>query len=196
MQHFEDEVLVRQFLSGDREAFAEIVRRYQKQIYSLTFRLTNDYTEAQDLAQEVFLHLYQVMEKFDGRRKFFSWMYKVASNYCYTALKKNAGNKEVSMEKIIDFTPLRPDKSIQPEEYCEIQETQRLVREAIKQLPEKYRLPIVLRYLEEFTYQQIAEVMEVPVTTVETRLYRGKALLQKKLAIVLERGASHEVSGN
>jgi len=100
------------------------------------------------------------------------------------------------MPKIIDFTPLRPDKSIQPEEYCEIQETQRLVREAIKQLPEKYRLPIVLRYLEEFTYQQIAEVMEVPVTTVETRLYRGKALLQKKLAIVLERGASHEVSGN
>ncbi|MBO8168549.1 MAG: sigma-70 family RNA polymerase sigma factor [Thermoanaerobacteraceae bacterium] len=193
MQHLADEVLVKRCLDGDREAFAEIVRRYQKQIYSLTFRLTNDFNEAQDLAQEVFLHLYQVLDKFDGRYKFFSWMYKVATNYCYTALKRNSSN-EVSLEKVIDFTPLRPATGNEPEEHCEARETQRLVREAIKQLPEKYRIPIVLRYLEEFSYQQIAEAMGVPVTTVETRLYRGKALLQKKLKLVLERGGKREVS--
>lgn len=193
MQHLADEVLVKRCLDGDREAFAEIVRRYQKQIYSLTFRLTNDFNEAQDLAQEVFLHLYQVLDKFDGRYKFFSWMYKVATNYCYTALKRNSSN-EVSLEKVIDFTPLRPATGNEPEEHWEARETQRLVREAIKQLPEKYRIPIVLRYLEEFSYQQIAEAMGVPVTTVETRLYRGKALLQKKLKLVLERGGKREVS--
>ncbi|WP_366923669.1 sigma-70 family RNA polymerase sigma factor [Metallumcola ferriviriculae] len=195
MDRLMDEVLVGLCLNGDREAFAEIVRRYQKQIYSLTFRLTNDSMDAQDLAQEVFLHLYQVLEKFDGSRKFFSWMYKVATNYCYTALRKKAPN-EISLEKIIDFTPLRPGDHGQPEDQCEVKETQMLVREAISQLPEKYRIPLVLRYLEEFSYRQISDAMDVPVTTVETRLYRGKALLQKKLAIVLERGGQNEMSGN
>ena len=117
----------------------------------------------------------------------------MATNYCYTALKRKAPT-EISLEKIIDFTPLRPGDHGQPEEQCEVKETQLLVREAIRQLPEKYRIPLVLRYLEEFSYRQIADIMEVPVTTVETRLYRGKALLQKKLAIVLERGAQHEMS--
>lgn len=193
MDRLMDEVLVRLCLDGDREAFAEIVRRYQNQIYSLTFRLTNDSIEAQDLAQDVFLHLYQVLGKFDGGRKFFSWMYKVATNYCYTELRKKTPN-EVSLDKIIDFTPLQPGDRGQPEDYCETRETQMLVREALRQLPEKYRVPVVLRYLEDFSYRQIAEMMEVPVTTVETRLYRGKALLQKKLAIILERGGPHEVS--
>ncbi|WP_227762643.1 RNA polymerase sigma factor [Zhaonella formicivorans] len=190
-----DEVLVQLCLSGDRAAFAEIVRRYQKQIFSLTYRLTNHVEDAQDLAQEVFLKLYQVLDKYDGNRPFFPWMYKVASNVCYTALRKKP-QQDVPLEKVIEFAPLVPKKESQPEDYAEVKETQRLVQQAIAELPENYRVPLVLRYLEDLSYQQIAEVMDLPVTTIETRLFRGKSLLQKRLSLVLERGGKHEMSGS
>lgn len=195
MDALADEVLVQLCLGGDRAAFAEIVRRYQKQIFSLTYRLTNHVEDAQDLAQEVFLKLYQVLDKYDGNRPFFPWMYKVASNVCYTALRKKP-QQDVPLEKVIEFAPLVPKKESQPEDYTEARETQRLVQQAIAELPENYRVPLVLRYLEDLSYQQIAEVMDLPVSTIETRLFRGKSLLQKRLSLVLERGGKHEMSGS
>ncbi|KKM10951.1 hypothetical protein SY88_10850 [Clostridiales bacterium PH28_bin88] len=193
MDRLADEALVRLCLDGDRAAFAELVRRYQRQIYSLAYRLTNDAEEAMDLSQEVFLKLYQVMEKYDETRPFFPWMYKVASNVCYSALRKKP-QESVPLDKIIEFTPLVPKLDTQPEDYCEVKEVQEMVQRAIMELPDKYRLPLVMRYLEDMTYQQIAEMMDLPVSTIETRLYRGKSLLQKRLSIVLERGARRELS--
>jgi RNA polymerase sigma-70 factor (ECF subfamily) len=95
---------------------------------------------------------------------------------------------------VIEFTPLIPKIESQPEDYYESREIQQLVQRAIAELPEKYRVPLVLRFLEDLTYQQIAEVMELPVSTIETRLYRGKALLQKRLSIVMEKGVRRELS--
>ncbi|HHX50151.1 MAG TPA: sigma-70 family RNA polymerase sigma factor [Clostridia bacterium] len=193
LEKYSDEVLVQKCLDGDRSAFEEIVRRYQKQIYSLAYRLTNHLEDAQDLAQEVFIKLYQVLEKYDAQRPFFPWMYKVATNVCYTSLRRRPAN-EVPLEKVIEFGPIVPQSQHQPEERYETKEVQLLVQQAIAELPEKYRIPLVLRYLEEFSYRQIAEAMDLPLTTIETRLYRGKALLQKRLDPILERGERHEMS--
>ncbi|NLC38898.1 MAG: sigma-70 family RNA polymerase sigma factor [Clostridia bacterium] len=193
MEKYSDEVLVQKCLEGDRGAFAEIVRRYQKQIYSLAYRLTNHMEDAQDLAQEIFIKLYQVLDKYDTQKPFFPWMYKVATNVCYTLLRKRPAD-EVPLEKVIEFGPIVLQSQNQPEERYEAKEMQLLVQQAIAQLPEKYRIPLVLRYLEEFSYRQIAEIMDLPLTTIETRLYRGKALLQKRLDPILQRGEHHEVS--
>lgn len=193
MDRLPDEMLVKSCLQGDMGSFSELVRRYQKQVYSLAYRLTNDAEEAMDLSQEVFLKIYQVLERYDGTRPFFPWMYKVASNICYSLLRKKP-QESVPLDKIIEFTPLVPKMESQPEDYYESREIQQLVQRAIVELPEKYRVPLVLRYLEDLTYQQISEVMELPVSTIETRLYRGKALLQKRLSIVMERGARRELS--
>ena len=89
MEILADEALVKLCLEGDCTAFAEIVNRYQKQIFSLAYRLTNQVEDAQDLAQEAFLKIYQVLDKYDTSRPFFPWMYKVATNVCYTALRKS-----------------------------------------------------------------------------------------------------------
>jgi len=188
-----DEMLVKSCLQGDMGSFGELVRRYQKQVYSLAYRLTNDAEEAMDLSQEVFLKIYQVLERYDDTRPFFPWMYKVASNVCYSLLRKKP-QESVPLDKVIEFTPLIPKTESQPEEHYESREIQQLVQRAIAELPEKYRVPLVLRFLEDLTYQQIAEVMELPVSTIETRLYRGKALLQKRLSIVMERGVRRELS--
>lgn len=186
MEILADEALVKLCLEGDCTAFAEIVNRYQKQIFTLAYRLTNQVEDAQDLAQEAFLKIYQVLDKYDTSRPFFPWMYKVATNVCYTALRKKP-QEEIPLDKVIEFAPTVPQAATQPEDYTEVKETQRLVQQALAQLPEKYKVPMVLRYLEDMTYQQIADVMEVPITTIETRLFRGRSLLQKRLKN-LERG--------
>jgi RNA polymerase sigma-70 factor (ECF subfamily) len=174
-------------------SFAELVRRYQKQVYSLAYRLTNDAEEAMDLSQEVFLKIHQVLERYDTSRPFFPWLYKVASNVCYGLLRKKP-QETIPLDKVIEFTPLVPRMETQPEDYYESREVQQLVRQAIVELPDKYKLPLVLRYLEDLTYQQIAEVMDLPVSTIETRLYRGKSLLQKRLSIIMEKGVRRELS--
>lgn len=196
MKVLADEELVQLCLQGDRAAFAEIVNRYEKQIFSLAYRLTNNVEDAQDLAQEVFIKLYQVLDKFDGQRNFFPWMYKVATNVCYTALRRKP-QQNVPLEKVIEFAPLIPKSDSQPEEYTEKREMQQLVQKAIAQLPENYRLPIVLRYLEEMSYQQIADAMGLPLSTIETRLFRGRSLLKQRLSLLMEgREKKRELSGS
>lgn len=195
MKQYTDNDLVQQCLAGDRQAFSDLIERYQKQIYSLAYRLTNNVEDANDLAQEVFIKLYQVLHKYDGNRPFFPWMYRVASNVCYTQLRRKPA-QEVSLDKIIEFGPLVPESPDQPEAQYEQKEIQRLVQQALAELPENYRVPMVLRYLEEFSYQQIADAMDLPLTTIETRLYRGRALLQKRLVLILERGVTNEMSGS
>lgn len=195
MTQHTDLVLVEKTLNGDKIAYGELVERYQKQIYSLTYRLTNNADDAQDLAQEVFIKVYQVLGKYDRERPFFPWLYRVATNVCYTELRRKPIT-EVSLDKIIEVGSLEPISPEQPEEEYVQNETQKLVQQALADLPENYRIPMVLRYLEELSYQQIADAMELPLTTIETRLYRGRILLQKKLNLVFERGVTNEMSGS
>lgn len=188
-----DEALVTMTLNGQSVAFEELVRRYERQLYSLTIRMMNNQEDANDVAQDIFIKIYHALPKFDENRKFFSWMYKIALNVCYDALKKRPPENQ-NLDNIIDFAPLIPEKETSPEEYFEAKENSSLVQQAISELPESFRVPILLRFMEEMSYQQISEVMELPVSTIETRLYRGKALLQKRLALLLERGVKSEVS--
>lgn len=195
MERLADEILVSKTLQGDNNAFCELIRRYEKQIYSLAYRLTNNLEDAQDLAQEAFSKIYLVLGKYDPGRPFFPWMYKVANNVIYSHLRSQRNkNQEISLDKVIDFSPLIPNRDTHPEEYSTSRETQRLVQQAIAELPEKYKVPLVLKYLEDLSYKSIGEILDLPVTTIETRLYRGKILLQKRLNKVMEGGEFYEMS--
>lgn len=193
MDHLHDEGLVVLCLQGKKEAFEELVKRYEKQIFSLAYRLTNNYHDAVDMTQEVFLHLFRVLDKFDQKRKFFPWMYRIATNVCYNTLKKKP-QESYPLDNVIEFIPLVSERNSQPEDYFETKEMQEIVHRAIAQLPENYRVPMVLKYLEDMSYQQISEAMDLPVSTIETRLYRGRILLQKRLNGLLARGQKNELS--
>jgi RNA polymerase sigma-70 factor (ECF subfamily) len=185
VNRLQDEELVVLCLQGNRDAYAELVKRYERQIYSLAYRLTNNYHDAVELSQEVFLHLYRVLDKFDGDRKFFPWMYRIATNVCYNSLKKKP-KESTSLDQVMEFVS---DDESQPEVTYEKKEIQETVQKAIAELPENYRIPMVLKYLEDQSYQQISEIMDLPVSTIETRLYRGRIMMKKKLKHILERGA-------
>lgn len=194
MDRLQDQGLVELSLQGKKEAFEELVKRYERQIFSLAYRLTNNYEDAFDLTQEVFMHLFGVLDKYDQNRRFFPWMYRIATNICYNALKKKP-KESYPLENVVNYTSLALDNNTQPEYYYETKEIQDAVHKAIAELPENYRIPIVLKYLEDMSYQQISEVMDLPVSTIETRLYRGRIQLQKLLQNSLERGPKNEMSG-
>lgn len=179
MERLTDEQLVTLCLDGNRDAFAVIVERYQKQIFALAYRLGGDYDEAQDMAQEAFIRIHKELHRYDASRRFFPWMYRVAHNCCINMLNKRPRN----------FTPIDELADIQQsfDERCnpgacyEKLERSAAINHALQQLPEQYRLPLALKYLEGLSYQQISEQLDLPQSTIETRLFRGRAMLRKTL---------------
>ena len=179
MKNLLDEDLARRAQQGDQDAFAELVHRYERQIFSMAYRLVGDYDEAADLAQEAFLRIYRMLDRYDSQKKFFSWMYRVAQNSCLNALSKRPGNV-IPVERAEEYmAPADGANPAEPEQNYLNQELRQNIDQAIAELPENYRDVIYLRYIEDLSYQQIAETTGLPVSTIETRLFRGRKQLQK-----------------
>ena len=186
MKNLLDEDLARMAQQGDQDAFAELVHRYERQIFSMAYRLAGDYDEAADLAQEAFLRIYRMLDRYDSQKKFFSWMYRVAQNSCLNALSKRPSNV-IPVERAEEYmAPVDGASGAEPEQNYLNRELRQNIDQAIAELPEKYRDVIYLRYIEDLSYQQIAEATGLPVSTIETRLFRGKKQLQKNLLRLMQ----------
>lgn len=183
-----DEQLVTLILNGRTESFQILVERYQKQVFSLAYRLCGDYDEAQDLAQEAFIRIYNELSRYDLSRPFFPWMYRVAHNVCVNQLQKRPRDTS-PLDEVYDLSD-ESSPELRPEEALARQERIHTVREAIAALPENYRLPLVLKYLRHLSYQEIADQLELPLSTVETRLFRARNMLKKALAGYMDEGRS------
>ena len=178
-----DELLVEESKKGNREAFSELVRRHQNAVYSLCYRTVGHPLEAEDLAQETFLRLYRALRTFRRGARLRPWLHKIAVNVCLDALRKRK-DTTLSLDELSEGSSLPPSPSggTLPEEACLAGEAQARLQQALLQLPGDYRLVLVLRYVEELSYQEIAGALGVPLSTVETRIFRAKKLLGRILA--------------
>jgi len=154
--------------AGEQEAFRQIVERYQGAVYNL----------AEDAAQEIFVRIYRQLERYDPTRKFSTWTLAIATNYCIDQLRRRR-MQLVPLENII---PWARDCEAGPEAEALGQESRDEVQRLIKQLPEKYRAPLVLRYWEDLSCAEIAEILGVPEGTVKTQIHRARKALGKLLA--------------
>ena len=173
-----DETLVQRVLSGSDEAFRSLMARHESGVYRLAYYWTGNRDDAQDLTQECFIHLYKVLGRYDCRFRFAVWMYKVCTNRCINWIKANRRAREVVpfshlTEQALDF----PDGSPGPAEVAFSAETKQKLLETVANLPEKYRVPIVLRYLEDFSYKEIAAIMDISVKNAEIRIHRARKML-------------------
>ncbi len=184
MERLTDEQLVELCLSGQDEAFAVLVKRYQNQIFSLAYRLGGDYDEAKDLAQEAFFKVYQELRSFDTKRKFFPWLYRVAHNTCINGINRRP-KAALILDELQNYAESEAKPGSCPELSFEEKEASALLKKHLLGLPEQYRIPLLLKYIEGLTYQEISAKMDLPVTTIETRLYRGRQMLQKQLGKAL-----------
>ncbi|MEG2212578.1 MAG: sigma-70 family RNA polymerase sigma factor [Clostridiales bacterium] len=184
MERLTDEQLVAMIVAGDSQAFAQIVERYQKQIFALAYRLGGDYDEARDMAQEAFIQIYSELYRFDCSRRFFPWMYRVAHNCCVNLLQKRPP-QQASIDEFAETQPTEAQEALPDKRFAKL-ELRETVNQALQALPEHYRVPLVLKYLEGLSYQEIGQYLDLPQTTIESRLFRGRIMLKKLLAPYLK----------
>lgn len=180
-----DEDLAQAYARGDLAAFEELVRRYMRPIYNYLYRMTGEASDADDLAQEVFVQIYKSLPAARVDLPFKPWLYVIARNKCLDFLKKkrplsfsslvSPDSESSPVDSIADEDPL-------PEELAERADLQRALQSAIAALPEKYRSVVALRYASGLTFAEIGAALSLPENTVKTHFQRAKAALRRSLA--------------
>ncbi|CAN5737244.1 sigma-70 family RNA polymerase sigma factor [soil metagenome] len=182
-----DHALIEAAKNSDEAAFAEIVRRYRSPITNYLYRFLNDYEEAVDLAQETFVRVYFALERYHTDYAFSTYIYRIATNLAISEIRKRKRCKLISLtgffqydnEEEQDFHPT--DEKPLPDVNLVENEQSKTIARAIAALPEKYRAPIVLREIEEKTYEEIAQILELGLGTTKSRISRARSLLKEKL---------------
>jgi len=180
-----DEDLVRQSRQGVESAFVELVGRYKDKIYNLAYRMLGNREEAEDVAQETFLHTFRALDSFRVEERFSPWIYKIASNLCLDRLRKYR-YIVTSLDEPIgsggDIPQQVADWSSSPDKVYEVNELRADTQHAISGLPPKYKVVVVLRHLHDMSYDEIARVLNIPQGTVKTRLFRAREILRRRLS--------------
>jgi RNA polymerase sigma-70 factor (ECF subfamily) len=180
-----DAEVVAAVLKGDQELYGELVKRYQGRLVNYLCRLLRSVQEAEDLAQEVFFKLYKVLDRYDPKYKFSTWLFRVAQNAAIDRIRKRR-LQLVSMDRTGD-----PDAgmgtwefaSSDPSPYGDLRNLERgqAIQAAIERLPWDYRELIVLRHFGELSYDEIAKLKEMPLGTVKNKLFRGRQMMKDEL---------------
>jgi RNA polymerase sigma-70 factor (ECF subfamily) len=178
-----DEQLVELALEENADAFGEIVRRWERKIFALCYGMLSREEEAKDAAQETFISAYRNLKNFRGEAKVSSWLHRIAVNQCLT-IKRRAKTRsesflddEQNTEEKVFVAPSR----LQPSKTAEQNERLKIIRQAVNSLPTDLRQIIVMKEFEDLTFQQISDTLDLPLSTVKSRLYTALKQLRMKL---------------
>ncbi len=182
----EDKELAGMAAKGREMAFRELLSRYERPVFSLVYRMVRDRTLAEDLSQEAFIRAFNAIKSYKPRYKFSSWIFKIANNHTIDYLRKRkldtvsidgspharTSEEEAQTRLVVESHEEAPDR------YVEAKELGGQIEEAIGMLRPEYRTAVLLRHVEGYTYEEIAEIMELPLGTVKTYLHRARAELK------------------
>ena len=179
----EEVALIARARAGDQDAFGVLVRLHQGAVYQLTLRMLRDPEEACEATQEVFLAAWQGLHGFREEARFATWLYRIAYNYCLKATEKRKRDESARAELVATSAREQRPANVMSAQLAQDAERdmRELVRVEIANLPTKYRAALVLRHLQDLSYEEMAEVMRVPIGTVKTHLFRARALLKERL---------------
>jgi RNA polymerase sigma-70 factor, ECF subfamily len=180
-----DEELVRSYLDGDNTAFEELVRRYETTIMNMAYRLLGNRSDAGDVCQEVFVLLLRKLGSFRGEAKFSTWLYRVSLNACHDharRLKRHVSLSESPGDDLPEIEQRLADDGLDsPELSLERAEIQETVQEAIARLPYKFKEVIYLHDINGYNYKEVAEILDISLGTVKSRLNRARTRLAREL---------------
>ena len=181
-----DAELIQAFRAGQEAAFTQLVQKYQQHVFNLIYHHSGPHVEVEDLAQEVFLRVYSHLKNFKGQSAFRTWLYRIALNVCIDHARKRKLRRMLSLEGLSEWTKarisLRHPAPVSPQAETEKHELQERLRQALAQLPEEFRQPLVLRDLEGLNYEEIAAITGMNLGTVKSRIFRGRQRLRELLA--------------
>ena len=178
-----DEQMVERALSGDPEAFGEIVRRWERRIFALSFGMLGREEDARDATQETFLAAFRNLRGFRGEAKVSSWLHRIAVNQCITRQRRAKVRSETGLEDEAEKNAavFALPAEVSPARSAEYREVSSAVRKAVCALPADLRQVVVMKEFEELTFQEISDVLDVPLSTVKSRLYTALRQLQLRL---------------
>lgn len=174
---------------GDRTAFGRLAEAYQRPVFNLTYRMLGDPSEAEDAAQEAFLRAYARLHQYDPSHKFSTWLFSIANHHCIDRLRKRRVTTLSIEDHPVVYT-LESD-NVRPEDHLLAQERSEHLQSLMNELEPDYRTPLVLRYWHEYSYQEIAETMNISLSAVKSRLFRAR----QKLGEIYERVEREAVAG-
>ena len=180
--------LVRRLKDRDEKAFREMVEEYRDRVFSLTYRMLGSREEAEDLAQEVFITIFKSIDSFRGDSKLSTWLYRVTANHCKNRIKYLARRHDRDRAELTErieggdgatLATRRP--SARPDAQLEGAQMEQILQHAIAELDEEQRILVILRDVEDLSYEEICAITELPDGTVKSRLHRARMALRKKL---------------
>lgn len=179
----DDHRLIAECLRGDMLAFGELVRRYQDRLFNLVYRLLGSVEDAQDVVQDTFLNAYKSLNTFKGDAEFFTWLYRIAWNTAVSLKRKQrmALSLQASRPGQSGIDPLDDSEGNRPGHALERAEQERRVQDALNRLSPEHRAVLVLKEMEGQKYETIAEILQVPVGTIRSRLHRARIELREIL---------------
>jgi RNA polymerase sigma-70 factor, ECF subfamily len=185
-----DQDLVQLARSGSEKAYRELLDRYQRPVFSLVYRMVRDRERAEDLAQETFVKVFNHLESYNPKYKFSSWIFKIANNLAIDALRRKEpemvsldGSRYATTTEEVESTRITvASEDENPEQLLEAKELGEAIELAIGKLRAEYRTAILLRHVEGRPYEEIAEIMDVPLGTVKTFIHRARSELREHLA--------------
>ncbi len=187
---FEDAALVESVKKGDMHAFGALVAKYQDRIYNMILRMCGQAADAEELAQETFLKALERIGQFRGNSQFYTWLFRIGTNLTLSHRRRGGRIKFHPLDNGDDgqtqadslTAAMASRREAPPDARAQAADSDRKISAALEELDEEFRLVVVLREIEEMDYTQIADVLEVPVGTVKSRLHRARLILQEKLA--------------
>jgi RNA polymerase sigma-70 factor (ECF subfamily) len=183
-----DETLIARFQQGDVQAFDVLVRRYKDQLLNYVYRFVGNRNDAEDLVQETFLRVYKNKHYYKEIAKFSTWVYTIAGNLAKTELRRRKRRKIFSVSNFVnderDFDI--PDTNRNPEKEVDSSMKDDIIQKTIEKLPPKFKEVILLRDVQGFAYEEISQILNIPLGTVKSRVNRGRLKLQEDLKFLLD----------
>jgi RNA polymerase sigma-70 factor (ECF subfamily) len=182
-----DYELIRICLSGNRDTFSEIVTRYKRLIYSTIYNFMGDSPDVSDLFQEVFLRVYKSLASYNPDYRFSTWAIRIATNVCLDRLRQKR-SEQVPIEDLEEVV----DNGLNPEDHYLAEERLERIRQAVRELPEDYRVPVILFHQQGLSYEALVEITGQPLSVIKNRLYRARLMLRDKLNPHKDKGKGKE----
>jgi len=166
---------------GNQDSFAQLVQQHQRRVFNLVFRMLQQYEEANEVTQETFLAAWQGLPSFRGDARFSTWLYRIAYNCALKQLAQRKRDKAVQIGVQAEQLIANAGQEQRVDAELESHARQALVHEQLANLPAKYRIVLVLRHLQDMTYEEMAEILTMPIGTIKTHLFRARNLLKERL---------------
>jgi RNA polymerase sigma-70 factor (ECF subfamily) len=173
----QDSDLVKNIIAGDEQAFQHLVEKYQSMVFNTIYRYTGNADDVEDLAQDIFIKIWRSIATFKGRSKLSTWIYRITANHCLTYRRKYK-RAPASLDAIMEQGAEPGALAINPD--YETKHKVALVKEAIDRLPERQRLALILSQFEGKTYREIAKIMDISVSSVESLIFRARTALKQR----------------